>query len=114
MSSNCTPLHSMVQNLVITIHSAWFSIYLLDKGNCFFVAFICLFVCLSVCLSVCFSICLAATLLKCYEQIVVIFYGADDPTLLIITLAGTRPIIEVSVHQHWWLAGGYDLDLGHY
>ena len=27
--------------------------------------------------------------------------------------AGTRVIIKVSGHQHWWLAGGYDLEVGH-
>ena len=31
--------------------------------------------------------------------------GADDPSL-----AGTRAIINVSGHQHRWLAGGYDLE----
>ena len=23
-------------------------------------------------------------------------------------------IIKVSGHQHWWLAGGYDLQIGHF
>ena len=35
--------------------------------------------------------------------------GADDPSL-----AGTQAIIKVSGHQHWWLAGGYDLEIGHF
>ena len=34
--------------------------------------------------------------------------GADDPSL-----ADTRVIVKVSRHQHWWLAGGYDLEIGH-
>ena len=28
--------------------------------------------------------------------------------------AGTRMIIEVSGHQHQWLAGGYDVEIGHF
>ena len=28
------------------------------------------------------------------------------------SLAGAQAIIKVSGHQFWWLAGGYDLDLG--
>ena len=35
--------------------------------------------------------------------------GADDPSL-----AGTLAIIKVSGHQHQWLAGGYDLEIGHF
>ena len=35
--------------------------------------------------------------------------GTDDPSL-----TGTQAIIKVSGHQHRWLAGGYDLDIGHY
>ena len=34
--------------------------------------------------------------------------GTDDPSL-----AGTRAIIKGSGHQYWWLAGGYDLEIGH-
>ena len=34
--------------------------------------------------------------------------GTDDPSL-----ADARVIIKVSVHQYWWLAGGYDLQIGH-
>ena len=26
----------------------------------------------------------------------------------------TRVIIKVKGHQHWWLAGGYDLEIGHF
>ena len=26
---------------------------------------------------------------------------------------GVRAIIKMSGHQHWWLAGGYDLEIGH-
>ena len=33
--------------------------------------------------------------------------GADNPSL-----AGARAIIEVSGHQHRWLAGGHDLEIG--
>ena len=39
--------------------------------------------------------------------------GTDDPTL-IITWAPARVIIKVSGHRHWWLAGGYDLEKGHF
>ena len=35
--------------------------------------------------------------------------GADNPLL-----AGAQAIIKVSGHQHRWLAGGYDLDIGHF
>ena len=38
---------------------------------------------------------------------------ADDPSLLIITPAGAQAIIKVKAHQHRWLAGGYDLEIGH-
>ena len=38
--------------------------------------------------------------------------GADDPILGIITRA-SRVIIKVEGPQHWWLAGGYDLKIGH-
>ena len=34
--------------------------------------------------------------------------GADD------YLAGARTIIKASGHQHSWLAGGYDLEMGHF
>ena len=33
---------------------------------------------------------------------------------LIITLAGAQAIIKVSGHQHQWLAGGYDPEIGHF
>ena len=39
--------------------------------------------------------------------------GADDPTLLIIGRAQMRVIIKVEGHQHWCLAGDYDLEIGH-
>ena len=29
-----------------------------------------------------------------------------------ITLAGDQAIIKVKGHQHQWLAGGYDLEIG--
>ena len=35
--------------------------------------------------------------------------GTDDPSL-----AGTQAIIKVLGHQYWWLAGGYDLEIGHF
>ena len=35
------------------------------------------------------------------------------PFTLIIILAGARAI-KVSGHQHRWLAGGYDLEIGHF
>ena len=34
--------------------------------------------------------------------------------LLLLSLAGTWAIIKVSGHQHRWLAGGYDLEIGHF
>ena len=30
------------------------------------------------------------------------------------SLAGGWVIIKVSSHQYWWLAGGYDLEIGHF
>ena len=39
--------------------------------------------------------------------------GADNPTL-IITRVSARVIIELSGHQHQWLAGGYDLEIGYF
>ena len=35
--------------------------------------------------------------------------GTDDPSL-----TGAWVIIKVLGHQHWWLAGGYDLEIGHF
>ena len=35
--------------------------------------------------------------------------GTDDPSL-----SGARAIIKVSGHQYRWLAGGYDLQIGHF
>ena len=40
--------------------------------------------------------------------------GANDPTLLIITLADARPINKVLGHQLRLLADGYDLEMGHF
>ena len=34
--------------------------------------------------------------------------STDDPSL-----AGARAIIKVSGHKYWWLAGGYNLEIGH-
>ena len=35
--------------------------------------------------------------------------GTDNPSL-----TGTRVLIKVSGHQYQWLAGGYDLEIGHF
>ena len=35
--------------------------------------------------------------------------GTDDPSL-----PGPHAIIKVSDHQYRWLAGGYDLEIGHF
>ena len=35
--------------------------------------------------------------------------GTDDPSL-----ADARAIIKVKGHQYQWLAGGYDLEIGHF
>ena len=35
--------------------------------------------------------------------------GTDDPSL-----TGALAINKVNVHQYWWLAGGYDLEIGHF
>ena len=43
----------------------------------------------------------------------VITTSADDPTLIIARALG-RVIIKVLGHQHRWLAGGYDLEIGHF
>ena len=32
----------------------------------------------------------------------------------LLTTAGIQTIIKVSGHQYWWLAGGYDLEIGHF
>ena len=31
-----------------------------------------------------------------------------------LALAGTQAMIEVSGHLYQWLAGGYDLEIGHF
>ena len=36
--------------------------------------------------------------------------GTDDPTLVI----ARAPASEVKGHQYQWLAGGYDLEIGHF
>ena len=36
------------------------------------------------------------------------------PDTLTIARAPARVIIKVSGHQYWWLAGGYDLEIGHF
>ena len=35
--------------------------------------------------------------------------GANDPSL-----TGSRVIIKVKGYKHQWLAGGYDLEIGHF
>ena len=35
--------------------------------------------------------------------------GTDDPSL-----SGAQGMIKVSGHQYRWLAGSYDLDIGHF
>ena len=35
--------------------------------------------------------------------------GTDDSSL-----AGAQAIIRVKGHQYWWLAAGYDLEIGHF
>ena len=34
--------------------------------------------------------------------------------IIIITLAGAWVIIKVKGHQYWWIAGGYDLEIGQF
>ena len=34
--------------------------------------------------------------------------------ILLGSLAGAQAVIKVSGHQHRWLAGGYDLEIGHF
>ena len=31
-----------------------------------------------------------------------------------LSIADARVIIKVLGYQHWWLAGGYDLEIGHF
>ena len=56
-------------------------------------------------------------------SIIVLFPGhkhlltssADDPTLCLIIAGGqARLMIKVKGDQHWCLAGGYDLEIGHF
>ena len=45
----------------------------------------------------------------------VLFPGHDHlVTTLIIARALARVMIKVKGHQHPWLAGGYDLEIGHF
>ena len=37
-----------------------------------------------------------------------------SPFTLIIARAPAKVIIKVKSHQHWWLAGGYELEIGHF
>ena len=45
-----------------------------------------------------------------------LYTGEKKSTIQHVTpdIAGARAIIKVSVHQHQWLAGGYDLVIGHF
>ena len=45
-----------------------------------------------------------------------VLYPGDKHLLTTNTddLAGAWAIIKVSGHQYWWLAGGYDLEIGHF
>ena len=40
--------------------------------------------------------------------------GADDVHHLIITLTDARAMIKVKGNPYRWLAGGYDLEIGHF
>ena len=40
-------------------------------------------------------------------RILLLITGTDDPSP-----TGARVITKVSGHQYWWLAGGYDLEIG--
>ena len=42
----------------------------------------------------------------------VIFPGHKHPLTTGPSLAGAHVAIKVLGHQHWWLAGGYDLEVG--
>ena len=39
--------------------------------------------------------------------------SADDP-MLTFARVPVRVIIQVKVHQHRWLTGSYDLEIGHF
>ena len=41
-----------------------------------------------------------------------VLFPADNH--LLTNGAGTRVMIKVPGHQHQWLAGGYDLEIGHF
>ena len=34
--------------------------------------------------------------------------------LSLVCHSGARVIVKVSGHQYWWLAGGYDREIGHF
>ena len=40
--------------------------------------------------------------------------GADDPALSLLPDCQQRAMIKVKGHQYQWLAGGYDLEVGHF
>ena len=42
------------------------------------------------------------------------YYQANNGIELIINLIVGQAIIKVLGHQYWWLAGGYDLEIGHF
>ena len=42
----------------------------------------------------------------------VLFPGHNH--LLTASADGARAIIDVSCHQHWWLTGGDDVEIGHF
>ena len=39
--------------------------------------------------------------------------GTDDPTLIIVQVQA-RVMIKVSGHKYQWLAGDYNLEIGHF
>ena len=55
------------------------------------------------------------TMLTTYKNVLLLGHnhllitGTDDPSL-----AGAQPINKVLGHQYGWLAGGYDLEIGHF
>ena len=40
--------------------------------------------------------------------------STDDPDILLIARVPAMMIIKVKGYQYWWLAGGYDLEIGHF
>ena len=55
-----------------------------------------------------------ATFKMSYFQVILANHRYWEPDTLIITLPGVRAIFKVSGPQHPWLAGGYDLEIGHF